>query len=735
MNSTQTIFATTARGMEPILASELSRLGAETVAPSRSGVSFEGTMEMAYKACLWSCFASRVLLPLSRFPARTTDELYNGVRGIDWLLHLAADGTIAVDCHAVESQIDHTHFASLKVKDAIVDQMREAVGVRPSVELQRPDLRVNLYLYRDEGTVSIDLAGDGLHKRGYRLDGGEAPLKESLAAAILARADWLSISADGGGLVDPMCGSGTLCIEAALMAADIAPGLKREYFGFKRWKGFEPGLWQALVSDAQRRRVAGLEGLPPVVGFDLDPAAVRIARANVDRAGLTGKIQIEQCDMSAVRPPEGSPGLLAVNPPYGERLGEQRKLEHLYAGLGRTVKEHFADWQAAVFTGNPKLASALRLRPRRSFSFYNGPIKCRLLCFNIAPAASRKDLETEAGETALGAAKRGVQTETSSNPSSGPEMLANRLRKNLRTAGRWARREGITCYRLYDADLPEYAFAVDLYHNEERWVHVQEYEPPSSIDPSSAERRRKEGLLTIAEVLQVPESRLLFKTRRHQKGKSQYEKLGTRASFFEVSESGCRFWVNLSDYLDTGLFLDQRLTRQLIRERIGSGRFLNLFGYTGSATVYAAAGGASTTTTVDMSTTYLDWARRNLQLNNNVSSNHLLVRADCLTWLDDESATSAGSYDLIWLDPPTFSNSKRMNREFDLQRDYVDLIGRTANLLSPGGVLLFSTNSRRFKIDEAVLKSFRFKDISSPTLPKDFTRRKRMHHCWEITRG
>jgi len=719
--------------MEPLLADELRNMRAEAVATSHSGVSFEGGMEAAYRACLWSRFASRVLLPLSRFPASTPEELYTGVRAIDWAQHLSSEGTLAVDCHSAASQVDHTHFAALKVKDAIVDQMRDNFGVRPSVELRRPDLRVNLYLYRDEAQIAVDLAGEGLHRRGYRREGGEAPLKENLAAAILSRAGWPEIAAAGGSLIDPMCGSGTLCIEAAMMAADIAPGLRRNYFGFAGWKGFDAALWATLLEEAKARREAGLAKLPTIVGCDVEADAVRIARANVERAGLGGRVHVEEGELATARPPARAsdrPGLLVANPPYGERLGEEgEEIEFLYRRLGATLKAHFGDWNAAVFTGNPKLAGALRLRPYRSYSLYNGPIKCRLLCFSISPASP----PTQHRERDQEGDVREVPPDSLPLSNAGSEMLANRLRKNLRITGRWARREGITCYRLYDADLPEYAFAVDLYQGDERWVHVQEYLAPASIDPLAADRRRQEGLETVAAVLEVPASHLFFKVRRQQKGTSQYEKQETEPRFFQVAEDNCQFWVNFSSYLDVGLFLDQRLTRSMIQKRIGRGRFLNLFGYTGAATVHAAAGGATTTTTVDMSKTYLDWAERNLGLNGYTGANHQLIRADCTEWLDEQSRGKQTGFDLIWLDPPTFSNSKRMEREFDVQRDHADMIRKTARLLAPGGVILFSTNYRRFKLDEPGLPGLQAKDISATTLPQDFARKKRMHNCWEIT--
>jgi 23S rRNA (guanine2445-N2)-methyltransferase / 23S rRNA (guanine2069-N7)-methyltransferase len=306
-------------------------------------------------------------------------------------------------------------------------------------------------------------------------------------------------------------------------------------------------------------------------------------------------------------------------------------------------------------------------------------------------------------------------------------MFANRLRKNLKNLGRWARQNGITCYRLYDADLPEYAVAVDLY---EQWVHVQEYEAPATVDAKKAESRLREVLAVLPTVLEVPAENVFLKVRRRQKGTSQYEKFDQRGDFHEVGEGGCRFLVNFSDYLDTGLFLDHRPTRHLLRELAPGRRFLNLFAYTGAATVYAAAGGARSTTTVDMSQVYLDWARRNLALNGFSAPPHEFVRADCLEWLQRERR----QFDLIFLDPPTFSTSKRMETTFDVQRDHVSLLQATAGLLAPDGVLIFSNNSRRFKMDREELPEFQVEEISRQTIPRDFERNPRIHNCWRIMR-
>jgi 23S rRNA (guanine2445-N2)-methyltransferase / 23S rRNA (guanine2069-N7)-methyltransferase len=311
-------------------------------------------------------------------------------------------------------------------------------------------------------------------------------------------------------------------------------------------------------------------------------------------------------------------------------------------------------------------------------------------------------------------------------------MFANRLRKNLKNLGKWARREGIDCFRVYDADLPEYALAIDLYHGEKRWAHVQEYQAPKSVDPEKAMQRLQEALTVLPEVLEIPRGQVFFKVRRRQKGTAQYEKLADAKHFHEVREGNCRLLVNFADYLDTGLFLDHRITRQMIETEAKDKRFLNLFAYTGAATVHAAVGGARTTTTVDMSKTYLEWARRNMALNGLRDKAHQFIQADCTRWLESEAKRAKLRFDLIFLDPPTFSTSKRMEDKFDVQSDHVALIRNAMALLEEGGLLVFSNNFRRFKLDETALSDLNIEEISTKTLPKDFARNPHIHRCWHI---
>ena len=749
MMNTRTFFATAPKGMEPLLADELRALGASAVAETRAGVSFEGPLILAYRVCLWSRIANRVLLPLVTFAAPTPEDLYDGVRAIRWDEHLGVEGTLAVDFSASNSQITHTHFGALKVKDAIVDQFRDATGERPSVARECPDVRINLYLLRDVATVSIDLAGESLHRRGYRASGVEAPLKENLAAAILLRAGWPDIARAGGALLDPMCGSGTLPIEAALIAADIAPGLLRNYYGFMNWRQHDAAAWATLMAEAMQRKEVGMAHLPPIVGYDADPGAVRLALANVEAAGLHGHIHIERRELAHVESLRSVvPGLVAVNPPYGERLGEVTELQHLYKALGDKLKEHFVGWKAVVITGNADLGKCIGVRARRMHTLYNGAIECKLLSFDIDPewymghharnvaATVTATMPLKAGDapslhtpaTSLSAeAKESSASAEALSP--GAEMFANRLRKNLKTLGKWAQREGVYCYRVYDADLPEYALAVDIY---EQWVHVQEYQAPRTIEPAKAAARLHEAMAVLPQVLGITKEKIFLKVRRQQKGKAQYEKQDALGTLHEVREANCKFLVNFTDYLDTGLFLDHRPTRALIQQLAKGKRFLNLFAYTGAATVHAVVGGASATTTVDMSATYLAWARRNLALNGFSDRKHEFIQADCLVWLDEEKQRR---FDLIFLDPPTFSNSKRMEYTLDVQRDHVALIQSAVKLLDRGGVLLFSNNYRNFKIDSAALTGLTLQDLSRATLPKDFERDPKIHNCWKITRA
>jgi 23S rRNA (guanine2445-N2)-methyltransferase / 23S rRNA (guanine2069-N7)-methyltransferase len=726
------LFATTPKAMEGILANEIQALGGNNVQQKLAGVAFQGDLAMAYTTCLWLRTASRILLLLGSFEVKSQQDLYIGIQSIDWSEHLNPDDSLAVTFSSKNNPaINNTHFGAQKVKDAIVDQMRAKFNQRPSVDTERPSIRINVYLHNDTAQLSLDLSGESSHKRGYRDINIAAPIKENLAAAILLRAAWPEIAKQGGSLLDPMCGSGTLLVEGALIAGDIAPGLQRDYFGFLGWKQHDQTLWQSILDNALHRRDIGLNQLPVIVGFDQDRRSVVAAIQHVENAGLSGKIHIEKRDISDASAAESWPkGLIVCNPPYGERLGDEEQTAILYRQFGEVLKQRFIGWQAAMIIGNPELGFRLGIRSQKPITLFNGALECKLLRFKLEEN-NFFEPKAKSQQERIEQISRRAQTEQSDNQA---EMFANRLRKNLKKLNKWIKLNQIHCYRLYDADLPEYAVAVDVYQGEKIWVNVQEYEPPKTIDPLKANQRLAGALKEIATVLEIPAEQVFLKIRRKQKNTDQYEKQGDSRRFHVVEEGGCKFWVNFEDYLDTGLFLDHRPVRLLIQQQAKDKRFLNLFAYTGSATVHAVIGGAVSSVTVDMSNTYLDWAKRNFDLNG-IRGDHKLVRADCLQWLNEQAgAKHKPQFDLIFLDPPTFSNSKKMDEVFDIQKDHVQLIHDAAALLAPGGKLYFSTNFRRFKMDQGALKNLLIEDISKTMIPEDFARDAKIHYCWKISR-
>jgi 23S rRNA (guanine2445-N2)-methyltransferase / 23S rRNA (guanine2069-N7)-methyltransferase len=707
--------ATAPVGAASVLAGELAVLGASDIRERSHDVKFQGTLEVGYRACLWSRTASRVLLSLGSIDASSSKDLFDAMKRIDWREHLAPGATLACDCSGGNESIRHTIYGSQLLKDAVCDSLRDSTGERPNIKPERPDVLLHLHVEGRTALLSVDFSGESLHRRGYRTEGGRAPLKENVAAAVLLRAGWPDIESRGGVLVDPMCGSGTFLTEAALIAADAAPALEREYFGFTGWRGHDAALWEALRTEARARRAARAPRRC-IFGADIDADAVRMAIANGERAGVAEWLHLEKRALGDAQVPRTDSGLVVTNPPYGERIGAESGLPELYAELGRTLRDKFKGWQAAILTGNPTLARNLGIYAKRTHRVFNGTIECRLLRFDLNEAREQRPPEE-------------VRADWSSRP--GAQMFANRLRKNLERLGSWAEREHIECFRVYDADMPEYAFAIDVYGRDPRHVHVQEYAPPKSVNPEGARERRREVLSVLPEVLSVPIAWVHSRVRKPQRAGEQYEKRALTAERHAVQEGGLKFWVNFRDYLDTGLFLDHRIIRQMLRDWAKGTDFLNLFCYTGSATVYAAAGGARSSVSVDMSNTYLDWAHENLVLNGFGGPEHELERADCLQWLESQ-AVWGPRFDLAFVDPPTFSNSKRMEGVLDVQRDHVGMIRRTLRLLRPGGRLVFSTNYTRFQLDTEALADLRVEDIGAATIPKDFERNPRIHRCFVI---
>lgn len=713
-------FATCPKGIEALLAAELSALGASSTRETVAGVYFDGPLALAYRSCLWTRLANRILWPQGSLPAGDADALYHSLASIDWNAIFDPKHSFAIDFSGENPNIRNTQFGAQRSKDAVVDWFTKNTGQRPQVQRRQPDVRLNIRLVGNEAHLSIDLSGGSLHQRGYRTQAGAAPLKENLAAAILLRADWPGVAARGGALVDPMCGAATLLLEAAMMVADIAPGLDRERFGFTCLRQHNPAQWQALVSDARGRAERGRQReLPEIRGYDADPKVVRKAQENIARLGLEKVVRVSCRPLAELKKPTHKPlpfGLLVCNPPYGERMGEKESLLYLYRQLGEVMVQQFPDWQAAIFTSDLDLGRATGLRSHKRYALWNGAIASNLLLFDLhgntlrdeQPATSKQPAHT--GETELTA---------------GAQMFANRVRKNRKRLNKWLKREQVACYRLYDADMPEYAVAVDIYAGQ---VHVAEYQAPQDINEQDANRRMEEVRAALPVALGVPAEHIAYKQRRRQRGGQQYEKQSSRAEMLSVHEGAARLLVNLHDYLDTGLFLDHRPLRLRLAAEANGKDFLNLFCYTGSATVHAALAGARSTTSVDMSNTYLSWLRKNLAHNGLDETRNTVVKADCLQWLEQ----AGRHYDLVLLDPPSFSNSKSMTDSFDVQRDQLELVRAAMSVLRADGQLYFSNNRRGFKLMPELQEEFLCEDITGATLDPDFQRNRRIHCCWSL---
>ena len=706
------LFATTSRGFEELLKVELTELGAQEAKVVQGGVHYQADDETLYRTLLWSRLASRILFPLIESKIYSDLDLYAAVSGFNWLAQFDERVTFFVDFNGTNQEIRHTQFGAMRVKDGIVDYFERQGKTRPDVDKIQPDVRIQAYLNRENLVISLDLSGEALHLRGYREDAGQAPLRETLAAAIVMRSGWQA----GSPLVDPMCGSGTLLIEAAQMEAKIAPQLYRLHWGFDFWKSHNQSAWEKVKNEAiELAEEKQSEIQPHFYGFDLDRRVLKKAQKNAQNAGVSHLIKWQQGDVAALKNPSvNGVGTVICNPPYGERLGTTPALIALYSVFGQRLKKEFCGWNVSVFSSESTLLDCLRMRASRQFKAKNGPLDCVQKNYQVS---ERKSDEITA--------KNELEFNRTSEVATD---FANRLQKNIKKISKWAKQQGLDAYRLYDADLPEYNLAVDRYAD---YIVVQEYAAPKNIDENKARQRLLDAVTATLQVTGIETNKLILKVRQKQKGTNQYEKLANKGEYFYVNEYGARLWVNLTDYLDTGLFLDHRLTRKMVGEMAKGKDFLNLFAYTGSATVHAALGGAKSTTTVDMSNTYLNWAEQNLILNDIEGKQHKLIQADCLQWLEKCDR----QFDLIFVDPPTFSNSKRMEDSWDVQRDHIKLMRNLKRILRPNGTIVFSNNKRGFKMDFEALDELGLSavEISAKTLPLDFERNKQIHNCWIVT--
>ena len=739
--------ATCARGTEEALGAELRAERVPVHREEPGAVHFGRTLEDAYVACVWSRVASRILAPIAQvtLAARNAESLYDAAREIRWEDHLTLSQTFAVDCVTRGTRKANTRYLALKVKDAIVDRARERSGRRPDVDPHSPDLRVHVHIDQEEVSFAIDLVGDALHQRGYRPRRAAAPLRETLAAALLHRAGWARARREGGVLVDPMCGSGTLLVEAARMAADIPPSVGRASFAFERWRGHDESAYRRVAHDAEARRRAEPRAQFVLFGSDHDPEAISLARESVRRAGVERFVDLRVGELKEARPPSAAPEgglrLLVTNPPYGERLGEGIGVYRTYEELGDTMKRRFGGYDAWVLSGNRSLLKRIGLKAAEKHVVWNGALECAFVRYPIRALAPRDDAAIPVGAAEDGASSDEARSAASSDdrgpgwrrPSPEAEMFQNRLRKSLRKIGRWGAREAPGGHRLYDADIPEFNVAVDRFQTDRGTAAlVHEYAAPRSVPDKLRERRLRDVMMVVPDILDIAPDDVHLRVRERRRPGSkarQYERRGAQSIERIIKEGGLAFELDLGRYLDTGIFLDLRDLRARIRDEAHGARVLNLFAYTCTASVYAADGGAREVVSVDLNGNYLDWGRRNAR-RNGVEDQQRFLRADCLRWLRE----GRDAFDLILLNPPSYSRSKAMDGDFDVQRDHVPLIRDAVRRLSRDGQLYFVTHARRFELNAGALEVFGIQvdEISEQTVPRDFQRSP--HRAFVVTR-
>ena len=721
-------FASASANQNDLVEKEARDAGAREIRTSSGGVEFSADLQTAYRFCMWTRSATRLLVLVHRHSIESTDELYEHSLTLPWENWINPDISFAITETVTDCRwIRNSHFASLRLKDAIVERMRDKFdGERPDVDRDNPGIVFHLHVNRNLASWYVDFAGRDLPHRGYRTAQTQAVMSEFMAASLLYRSDWYrrlrtSIeegAAEGPALLDPFCGSGTICIEAALMATNTAPGLlKKDSFAFLTLPIHDEELWQKTVAEAQADR---RENTCRIIGWDIDRRAVDIATENARKAGLEGMVEFAVKDFTTVTQADvpAASGCIVTDPPYGVRLDSgSAAIRRLYTSIGEVIYNCFCGWSASILCGNSELLGFIDMKPNRTNTLINGGIECQAAHYYVFSREERQQMAERA---------RARREERLSAPlSPGAQMAANRLKKNMASIGKAMQNQGVTCYRLYDADMPEYSAAIDVY--EGKWICLQEYAAPSTIDPEDAKRRLEELVLATERVTGIDYENIYVKRREIQKGASQYNKRGSSSHFFIANENGHRFLVNFSDYLDTGLFLDHRPVRKIIESMAMDKRFLNLFCYTGSATVHAAAGGALSTVSVDANANYLDWAMRNMQINGFNTMNHFFYKDDCLSFLRENRDV----FDLIFCDPPTFSNSKGRDT-FDVQRDHGYLIRSCMRHLSGDGVLIFSTNYTRFKMFGELYEDFIIEDITESTIGDDFVRNSRIHRCYRI---
>lgn len=845
-------YASCPEGFETALADELRGMGLRQVRPLKGRVAFAGSPTDAERACLWSRLASRIFVVLGRFACANAEDLYEATRSIAWERILRAGATIAVTARGTNDELRNSHFAALRVKDALCDRMLEVEGRRPNVDTDDPDARISLTLRGNRASIQLDLSGDPLFKRlpreATRTHAAHV-LRPDYAALACAQGNWQetcstaltntkdamgdegtavpandstlangSVTADDSALadstaerpastlpvlIDACCAGGGVILEAASILADRAPGLERRNWGFQSWLEHDEAAWRELLDEADRRAELAKSRIARIVATDPSGDAVACARRVLKAAGLADRVIFAQPDLDKISrklmmpaccggEPRGFVFLDITETAISKMSRVLGLATSLHAGTcgADPVRTMLSTMPIVALTRNDLLIRTLG-EPARSLRVMPNNEEAELAVFSAANGAITAEKGSEAVTDSM-PAEDAVESSVAPSPATTlidlgdgkpcpvlipeSEQFARRLRKVAKLRRKWAQREGVTCYRVYDADLPDYSAAIDLYEGSAttpgRWLVIAEYAAPREVDPALAEARLLDILTLAPRILQVDPDNVFAKARIRSRGGSQYGKQaggsnpgkggkprggrggsasnhpsqgagsGTPSDIRTrrlplIEEGGLTFAVNFNDYLDTGIFLDHRITRGLVREHARGKRFfLNLFAYTGTATCYAADAGVEETVTVDLSNTYLDWAERNMEQNGFVGPDHHYVRADVMSWIRDIRQTR-NRWDLIFCDPPTFSNSSKMGRRtWDVQRDHVELLVGLSRLLSREGEAIFSCNLRTFRpdIEDLARAGVVLTDITDETIPEDFARSKKIHHCYLVKR-
>ncbi len=709
------LVAASAFGLESLVKWELQELGYEPRVLTPGRIGFEGDWRDVAKTNLWLRTADRVLIQLMQFEARDFDAIFDSIKAFDWRSWLTPDTCFPVTGRSRQSQLTSVPAIQRTAKKAIVDALRlqHQVEDLPESGVKFP---LDIAILNDIATITLDTTGPSLHKRGYRTSYGEAPIKETLAAAMVM----LSVWNPERPLLDPFCGSGTIPIEAAMLAKSIAPGSRRA-FAWQHWPQTKGITTAEFVTNSPVQDLS-----LQISATDSDPNVLKLARRNAERAGVDADIHFQHKTFEELRS-KRQYGCIITNPPYGDRLSDKRQLKPLYKSIP-AVLQRLPTWSHFIITSMPRFEAMIQKSATRRRKLFNGRIECMYYQFLGPRPPKPKTSETETTRANPEREPSVVFGGLESKDYEQADLFATRLLKRSKHLRRWPTKQGITCFRLYERDIPELPFVVDRY---ETHYHITEYERPHDRDPGRHASWLDLMKKTVAKIFETPIQHVHLKSRQRQTGNDQHHRQSKAGQKRVVSEGGLKFLVNLSDYIDTGLFLDHRKTRQMVRQEATGKRFLNLFCYTGSFSVYAAGGNAQSTTSVDWSSNYLDWARENMLLNGFEGEHHRFVRTGTLEFLSQLKPSE--KFDLVVVDPPTFSNSKRTENVWDVQRDHADLLNQLSRHVEIGGTVFFSTNFRKFKFVEEAVSGYEIREITNQTIPEDF-RNKKIHRCWKLSR-